>query len=132
MDDAGAMREVESGTQLLDVRQLVRQRNRLAAADDGGKRIALHMLHDHVRPVLVLAARVDRDDVRMAQRGGRARLTEESIEDFLVVKLLADLLDGHLAIHLWVEAQIDGAYAAGADPPGDRDFADLGGNVRHR
>ncbi len=125
------MGEAEAGADLFEVRDLVGERHVPPLFDDVGERVAVDKLHRHVRLVVVLAAGVDRDDVRVAQRGGRACLAEEPVQDFLVVDLLADHLDRHLAIQLRVAAKVDRAHPPGANLPEDLEVADSRRNGRH-
>ena len=129
--DARAMREVEAGADLLEVRNLVGERQRSPRTDDLGERFAVDKLHRHVRLVVVLAARVDRDDVRVAQCGGGACLAEKPVEDLLVADLLANHLDRHLAAQFRVAAEVDGAHPAGADLAEDFEVSDARRNVGH-
>ena len=64
----------------------------------------------------MLADRVDRDDVRMPEPGGRVGLVQESVE--LIGRgrpELGDRLDRHDAIELQVASLVDDAHAAPAD-----------------
>src|SRR3712207_8358380 len=48
---------------------------------DGAEVAALHVAHRDVQQAVVLARVVDGDDVRMVDRGGRARLAHEAIAE---------------------------------------------------
>ena len=115
----------QAGADLFEEEIFSVQREVSPLLDDVGERFALDVLHRDVRPVVLLAAGVDRDDVGVAQRRRRARLAEEAVHDFLVVDFLADHLDRDLAIELGVAAQIHRAHAARADLPDDFEDADL-------
>ena len=115
----------QAGADLFEVGNLVGQRQISPLLDDVRERFALDVLHRDVRPVVLLAAGVDRDDVGVAQRGRRARLAEEAVHDFLVVDFLANDLDRDLAIQFRVAAQIHRTHAASADLPDDFEGADL-------
>ena len=53
-------------------------RERAAPAQDRGEVLAVDQLHDDVRAARVLAVVVDRDDIRVAQRGRRLGLLPEA------------------------------------------------------
>ena len=76
----------------------------------------LHELHHDVRPVGILAHVVQRDDVRMADRRGAARLTREPRGDsVLVIGVGAQPRQGHRPVELLVVGAVDGRHAAAAD-----------------
>jgi hypothetical protein len=131
VDDSRLVREAEPGADLLQVGQLVGQRQVAPLLDDVGEGIALDVLHRDVGLVIVLAAGIDGDDVRVTQGSGRARFAEEAVEDLLVVDLLSDHLDRDLAVELGITPQVHGAHPPGANLPEDLEIADFRGDVRH-
>ena len=70
-----------------DARGLAR-RQRAAPAEDGREVLAVDQLHDDVRAARVLAVVVDRDDVRVAQRGGGLGLLAEARREVGVAQVL--------------------------------------------
>ena len=79
MDDAGGVRLGEAlGGLDGDVEELLR-RQRLARGDELAQRLALDELHGDVDRAVGLADVVDREDVRVVQRRGRARLLLEAL-----------------------------------------------------
>ena len=129
--DPRAMREVEAGADLFEVRNLVGERHRSPRLDEIGERFAVDKLHRHVRLVVVLAGGVDGDDVRVTQRRRRPCLAKEPFEDFLVADLLANHLDRHLAAQVQIAAKIDGAHPSGANLAEDLEVSDSGRNISH-
>ena len=124
VDDPGMMGEVEAGADLFEVRDLVGQSHIPPLLDDVGERFAVDELHGHVRLVVLLAAGVNRDDVRVTQGGGRPRFTKEPVQNFLVVHLLPNHLDRHLPVQFRIAAEVDGAHPPGANLPEDLEVAD--------
>ncbi len=88
-----------------------------ALAQQRGQVVALDQLHDDVLGAIGIGAVVvDRHDVRVLQRSGGARLLlEAGGEARVVAVLLAQELDGHLAIELLVDGAPDGRHAALAE-----------------
>jgi hypothetical protein len=89
MDDALAVRVVETGADLFEVRELLLERERFSAANHVAQRAAIHVFHRHERLVIVLADVVDGDDVVVAQVRGGPRLAEEALEQLLVEERIA-------------------------------------------
>ena len=80
-----------------------------------------HVLHDDERTVLVLAQRIDMDDVHVAERGDRPCLVQEALTqrgDGL--SLAVEALDRHKTPEAAVAGEIDHAHAAVADLAVDR------------
>ena len=88
-----------------------------AAADDQLlERAAVEELHRDVVGVLGLAAVVDRDDVRVVERGGVLRLAAEALDELVVVPVAAvEDLDRDAAAELLVFGEVDVGHPAGAE-----------------
>ena len=83
------------------------QRSHVAAVDEA---------HREVQLPVVLAGLIDRDDVRMVQGGGKARLLEEAAPEQLVPGQLGrDQLQRHRALEREVGRPVDNAHAAATD-----------------
>ena len=112
MDDARGMRRREPAGDLL--RELEHAIDRHAAARDQlVERAAAHQLHDEeVDPVRVIHF-VDRDDVRVIERGCGARLLEKPIAPIAIARRArGDDLDGHDASQTRVDGAVDDTHAA--------------------
>ena len=129
--DSRAVGEMEARADLLEVRDLVGQRKGPSRPDDVGERFAVDIFHGHVRLMIMLAAGVDRDDVRVTQRGRRSCLAEEPFEDLLVADFLANHLDRHLAAQLRIAAEVDGTHPPGPKLAEDLEVPDSRRNAGH-
>ena len=79
--------------------------------DDLRERFAVDKFHRHVRLVVVLAAGIDRDDVRVTQRGSRSGLSEDrSRTSWSRISSRIDL-DRDLAAQLRIAAEVDGGHS---------------------
>ena len=89
------------------------------ALDQFVQRLAIDQLHHHVGPVRVGAHVVDRHDVRMLQRGQRARFLDELPGAFLhqrrIILRHRNALDRHLPVHPRVISPVDRSQASLAD-----------------
>ena len=117
VDEPHAVRGVERrGDLAADVDRPVRAQAALAA-QHGGEVGALDVLHREVEQPVLLAGVVDRDDVRVLQRGGDPRLAVEALaEPGGLGELRGDDLDGRAAAQVDVLGPVDQAHAAAADP----------------
>jgi hypothetical protein len=129
VDDAAAVGVVEPGADLLEVPELVDERQRLADLDQVRQRGAVHVFHRHERLMLVLAGVVDGDDVVVAQVAGGTRFAQESLNQ-LVLEQITQHLDREEPIEVGVARQVDGAHAAVAEPADDFVLADALRNLR--
>ena len=77
MDEPGFVRRAKRARDLNEPRELVAFAN-LGHADPIAQRLALDEVHAHERVVTLFADVVHRDDVRMAERRGRARFAEQT------------------------------------------------------
>ncbi len=86
-----------------------RARDRERAADDAvPQRLALQELHHRVGDAVLAAVVVQREDVRMGQRGDGARLALEAGEGLRIARdALRQDLDGHLAPEPRVARPVD-------------------------
>ena len=77
---------------------------------------AVDVLHRDVRHQRVVAVFVDADDVRVMQPARGPRLVAEPRHELRgevgIDQVLADRLDGHLALDVRVEREVDGAHRA--------------------
>ena len=91
------------------------------AAEPVPQRLALEQLHGDERLALVLADVVDRADVGVLERGGRAGLALQPLERLRVpAQLLRQELQRHAAAELQVLRLVDDAHAAAAELREDR------------
>ena len=91
-------------------------RRRAAADDELLQRAPVEVLHRDVVRVLGLAAVVDRDDVRMVERGGVLRLAAEPLDELLVVRVaVVEDLDRDAAAELLILREVDVGHPAGAE-----------------
>ena len=91
-------------------------RRRAEADDQLLERASVEVLHRDVVGALRLAAVVDRDDVRMRQRGRVLSFAPEALDELLVggVAVVQDL-DRDAAAELLVLGEVDVGHAAGAE-----------------
>jgi hypothetical protein len=106
-------------------------------AQDGGEVAALDVLHREVEEAVLLARVVHRDDVRVLERGGDARLPVEALaESRRLGEIGGDDLDCGAPAQVQVLGAIDHAHAAAADslldPVSRDDFAHMGIRCRVR
>ena len=110
--DAGMMGSLEGvGDLTAEVEHHIdRQRS---AVDPAAERAALEQLHHEKRQAVVLADVVHRADVRVIQRGRRARLALKSLGgDRILQQLRGEELDGDLASEAGVFGAIDHTHTA--------------------
>ena len=86
------------------------------AVEDASEVVALDEAHRQVELPVVLAGLVDRDHVRMVERGGEAWLAQEAGTERLVLgQLRRDQLQRDRALERQVDRPVDDAHAAAAD-----------------
>src|SRR5262249_28070883 len=102
------------------------------ASDDVLQESALDVLHrDEVEP-LERADLVDRDDVRMIQRGRSARFPGQPRPAVVVARdHPGDNFQGHGTLELLVETLVDLAHAAPAEQLQDLEVAELSSGQSH-
>ena len=116
MDDPVRVGDLEGARRLGGDPGGLARRERPGPADDRGEVLALDELHDDERAGRVLAVVVDRDDVRVVQRGRVLGLLAEARAEVGVAAVLgAEQLDGDVAIELVVVAAVDRRHAALAE-----------------
>ena len=82
--------------------------------------------HRQVQPAVGLAGVVDRDDVRVLERGGQLGLSEEACPEAIVLRQLGGHeLERERALQAHVVRPVDDAHAAPADQPLDPVLEDL-------
>ena len=116
MHDPVPVREAERREDLARVLDGDVDRCGAAADDQLLERAAVEELHRDVVGVLGLAAVVDRDDVRMVERGGVLCLAAEPLDELVVVPVAAvEDLDGDPAAELLILGEVDVGHPAGAE-----------------
>ncbi len=124
VNDAAAVRVAECRAHLLHDGLHHRDRERADFADDAVERPALDELHHEVQRLPGFLDRVDRDDVRVAQRSRRARLTLEALgHSFAAEQVGAHHLDGDLTIERDVVGEVHRRHPALAEQPHHLEFA---------
>ena len=117
---------VERSRDLGDDRRGARRIERAFARDELAQVLAVHVAHRQIQGALVLAGLVDRDDVRVVERGGDPRLAlEASAETWVLGQLGRDELERDVAVELLLVGEVDDAHAATADQPLDLASCDL-------
>ena len=112
MDDAGGVRAGEPVGQLAGDVQHPPGRQRVLGADEVAQRPPVHELHDREGQPRRLADLVDRDDVRVVEGGGRARLLGEAAEAVRDRgEGLGQELDGDVAVEVVVAGAVDLTHA---------------------
>ena len=90
--------------------------NRPALLEAVAQRLAFEQLHHRVDDTAVVADVVQRQDVRMVQRGDRLRFALEALQAIGDVSgVRRKHLDGHFAAQPGVSRPVDFAHAAAAD-----------------
>ena len=113
---------VSAGEQALEHAADLRQRH---PPDVRAQRAALDVLHRDVRRAVVLEVVVDRDDVRVAQRAGDARLAQEALGERRVGRVeRAELLERDEAVEVGLAGEVHHRHAAAADLAEDLVAAD--------
>ena len=116
MHDAAAVRVGERPRDLAQHARRVGGRQRAARAESLAERLALHVAHDEEDEAARLADAMDRDDVRMREAGGRARLAQEPLARLGGAReVRRQHLDGDVAVELHVAREVDDAHAAAAE-----------------
>ena len=115
VDDPVPVREAERREDLPRVLDRDVDRRRAARDDQLLERPPVEVLHRDVVRALGLAAVVDRDDVRMRERGRVLRLAAEALDELLVVRVaVVEDLDRDAAAELLVLGEVDVRHPAGA------------------
>ena len=127
VDDAVGMRVLQ---RLADLRGVVQ---RLCGAEYTVLRhallecFALNELHDDILRLAAVADIVNRDDIRLREHGDRVRLRLEAVFQFGVRRhLIAQDLDGDIAVQLVAHGLVNDRHAAAAD-----DLQDLVAVIQH-
>ena len=116
MDDAGAVRAVERVADLDRNRERFIDRKPRRSAQPVRERLAFEILEHQVVELAVAADVVDGADVRIVQRGNRARFLLEALPRFRIGRERAgEHLDGDRAIEPGVARAVDLAHAARAE-----------------
>ena len=91
------------------------------------ERLALAELHDNILRLAAVADIVDRDDIRLREHGDRVRLRLKAVFQLGIRRhLIAQDLDGNIAVQLVAHGLVDDRHAAAAD-----DLQDLVAVVEH-
>ena len=116
MHDPVPVREAQRRENLARVLDRDGDRRRPALDDQLLQRPPVEVLHRDVVGALGLTAVVDRDDVRMRERGGVLRLTAKALHELLVARVpVVQDLDRDPAAELLVLREIDVRHPAGAE-----------------
>ena len=84
--EAAPVRRVERAGDLAEQRQRARRANEAVALEQRLQIAALDVAHRQEELPVLLAGLVDRDDVRVVERGGEPRLVEEAAAEALVAR----------------------------------------------
>src|SRR5262249_8718550 len=112
MHDARLVRVREAGADFFDQLEFAIDRQRWTEPEDLDERLAAHVLHGDERKAVLFTDVVDRDDVRMAQASGGARLARKPIAELCRVEILLEHLDGHGATDARIPRTVERARAA--------------------
>ena len=92
------------------------RRQRAAARDELGERLAVDVLHRHERTAVVLADVVDVHDVRMREPRGEPCLAEKARAQLVVAReILGEALQRDGAVELDVAGEVDDRHRAVAE-----------------
>ena len=122
VDDARLVRVGEAVAQLLGELQLADDAQRHAGADHLGERVPLDVLHGDEGLLVVNTDVEDHHDVRVSKAGDGSRFAGEPLAQIVVV--LAQQLDGDLALERRIPREVEGAHPAPADSADDFEAAD--------
>ena len=125
MHDAGAVRRIEAvGDPDRDVHDLGHRQP--VVQQVGVERLALEQLHGDERLAVLFADLVNRADVRMIERRGRARLEPEALGGLRVaLQIVRQELQRDVPAQRQVLGLVDDAHAAGPDAVQDPVVGDL-------
>ena len=116
MDDAAAMREVQSRAELRTRRQRLRERHRRPVLDPRRERLPLEELHDDERVPLVFTVVEEGDDVAVLKAGDGAGFT---IEPGAAVRVVREVgqhhFDGHFPFEHRIACAIKRTHPAARD-----------------
>ena len=111
---------VERSRDLLQDRERVVRILRASVGDQLPEVGPVHVAHRDVRHPVEVAGVVDRDDVRMVDRGDRLRLADEPLlEVVAAAELGREGLQGGLALEQHMFGLVDEAHAAASEQAGD-------------
>ena len=129
-----AMDRVQGVAELQRERGGAGGRQRAGAPDERAEVVAVDVTHDEVRAVVRHADGVDRDDVRVLDGAGGARLADEPLAALgILEQLRRDHLHRHVAIEIELARAVHDPHAAPADDGVDATAAehDAGGQRAH-
>jgi hypothetical protein len=117
VDDLAAVGLLQGDRELADEGGDLAHGQRLGrGVEQRGQRLAFDKGHRQVRPAADLAKVVDGTQVGVLQRGGRAGLAVEALEDqWSVIRREVWHLEGNGALELRIVGQVDGAHPAAAE-----------------
>ena len=82
---------------------------------------AVDVAHGEEQRAVLFSRVEDRDDVRVVERGGNARLAQEALAEAAVIgKVGGDHLERHLAPEALLLSAVDRAHSSSADEPLDQ------------
>ena len=111
--------------------QLVRERDRVLAADEAGECFASDILHDDEWLRVVFAEVVDRNDIGMAERSGGARLARESLARVGQIEIAGEYLDRDHSTENGVVGDVYRTHAPSTESSLDFVPPDLGTWLEH-
>ena len=127
VDDAMGMRVLQRLADLRGVVQRLRGAEYTVLRHALLERLAFDKLHDDILRLPAVADIVDRDDIRLREHGDRVCLRLEAIFQLSVRRhLIAQDLDGDIAVQLVAHGLVNDRHAAAAD-----DLQDLVAVVEH-
>ena len=127
VDDAVGVRVLQRLADLRGVVQRLRGAEYTVLCHALLERLALDELHDNILRLAAVADIVDRDDIRLREHGDRVRLRLKAVFQLGIRRhLIAQDLDGNIAVQLVAHGLVDDRHAAAAD-----DLQDLVAVVEH-
>ena len=127
VDDAVGMRVLQRLADLCGVVQRLRGTEHAVICHALLERLTLDELHDDIFRLAGVADIVDRDDIRLREHGDCVRLCLKAVFQLGIRRhLIAQDLDGNIAMQLMAHGLVDDRHTAAAD-----DFQDLIAVIEH-
>ena len=127
VDDAVGVRVLQRLADLRGVVQRLRGAEYTVLRHALFERLALDELHDNILRLAAVADIVDRNDIRLREHGDRVRLRLKAVFQLGIRRhLIAQDLDGNIAVQLVAHGLVDDRHTAAAD-----DLQDLVAVVEH-
>jgi hypothetical protein len=120
VDKPAPVRGVETGRGLSHDRDCPRGSEWAVAAEEFAQIRPLDPAHRDVKHAVCFVGVVDRDDVRVIERGGQLRFAQEALAEALIVgKLRREQLERDLPVQAQMLCEIDAGHATPAEQPLD-------------